>query len=108
MDQGILASDGNFVGMDMGASMDAILPNSQSTDVNQPELVTVDPMLFPSPSPFGPETTNQPTTTIGPEPQGSTNIGSMSTADMFKAISDLEQPKRPLRGVRHYGSDAAM
>jgi hypothetical protein len=108
MDKGILASDGNFVGMNRGTSMDTILPNSPSTDVNQPELVTGDPTLFPSSSPFSPETTQQPTNTIRSEPQRSTNIGSMSTADIFKAISDLEQPKRPLRGVRHYGSDAAM
>jgi hypothetical protein len=108
MDQDILASNGNFGAMGRGASMDTILPNSKSTDVNQPELVTGSHTLFPSPSPFVPNATNKLTTTIGPEPQGSANIGSMSTADMFKAISDLEQPKRTLPGVRHYGSDTAM
>jgi hypothetical protein len=108
MDQDILASNGNFGAVGMGASMDTILPDSKSTDVNQLELVTGGHTLFPSPSLFVPDATNQPTTTSGPEPQGSANIGSMSTADMFKAISDLEQPKRTLPGVRHYGSDAAM
>jgi hypothetical protein len=65
-------------------------------------------MPFPGPTPFVPETLNQPTTASVTEPQGPTNIGNMSTADMFKAISDLEQPKRTLSGIRHYGSDAAM
>lgn len=105
MDEG---SESSFVGTEIGVGMDTILPNSQSTRVDGPEVLPGGQMLFPSPAPVIPESPKQPTVTNVIEPHGPTNMGNMSTADMFKVISDLEQPKRPLIGVRHYGSDAAM
>ncbi|KAE9377733.1 hypothetical protein N431DRAFT_478903 [Stipitochalara longipes BDJ] len=108
MGQGIISSDGSFVGMDIGLDMSTIAPDSPSSNVGQFEDLSVGQPLFSDPRSFTPETFELPKSSMGKEPESSSNMASMSTADMFKAISDLEQPKRPLPGTRHYGSDAAI
>jgi hypothetical protein len=107
MSEGVVSSNGSFMGIDMGIVMSTISPASQPSNVIPFDL-SGGQALFPDPTSFVPEILDQPRTSKGREPGGSTNMGGMSTADMFKAISDLEQPKRPLPGTRHYGSDAAM
>lgn len=108
MGEGAVSPNGSFMGTDMGIVMSTISPASQPSNVNPFDDLSSGQTLFSDPTSFVPEILNQSTPFRGKEPEGSTNMGSMSTADMFKAISDLEQPKRPLPGTRQYGSDAAM
>jgi len=96
------------MGMDMGLNLSTISPDSQSSNVSHFEGLSVGQPLFSDPRSFTPEAFDAPQSSTEKEPKSSMSMGSMSTADMFKAISDLEQPKRPLPGTRHYGSDTAM
>lgn len=108
MDQGLVSPDGSFTGIEMGIGMHTTPSTSQLTNLDPFETLTESQMHFPHPNLFDPESLNQAASSLGVVPPGSSKFGSMSTADMFRAISDLEQPNRPLAGVRHYGSDAAM
>ncbi len=106
--QGIIIPNGSLLGLDMGLDMNTISPGSQSSNISNFDDLSGAQTLFPAPCSFTSEPIDQPATSKGKEPETPTNRGSMSTADMLKAISDLEQPKRPLPGTRHYGCDAAM
>jgi hypothetical protein len=94
--------------MDMGFDMNAISPASQSSNVSKFDDLFGGQALFIDPSSFTPESFDQPATSKGKEPEKPTNTARVSTADMYQAISNLEQPKKPLPGTRHYGSDVAM
>jgi hypothetical protein len=106
--QGVISPDDRFLGMDMSFDMNAISPVSQSSNVSKFDDLFGGQSLFPEPSSFAPESLDQPATSKGKEPEKPTNMASVSTADMYQAISNLEQPKKTLPGTRHYGSDAAM
>jgi hypothetical protein len=108
MDPGIIQSDGSFIGMDMGLDLSTISTDEQSSNVYHFDDPSVGQPLLSNSTSFTPEKLETLQSLKGKELDSSSNMGNMSTADMFRAISDLEQLKRPLSGTRHYGSDAAM
>jgi hypothetical protein len=106
MSDGVITPDNSLMNMNIGIGVTSASP--ESSYVNGFEDFSVSQTLFPDATSFVPRMLDQPSILEEKEVQVSANIGSMSTADMFKVISDLEQPKRPLPGTRYYGSDAAM
>ncbi|PMD43977.1 hypothetical protein L207DRAFT_508738 [Hyaloscypha variabilis F] len=108
MDPGIIQSDGSFIGMDMGLDLSTISTDEQSSNVYHFDDPSVGQPLLSNSTSFTPEKLETTQSLKGKELDSSSNMGNMSTADMFRAISDLEQLKRPLSGTRHYGSDAAI
>jgi hypothetical protein len=108
MDPGIIEPDSSLIGIDIGLDLSTISPDEQSSNVYHFDDPSVGQPLLSNSTSFTPEKLESPQLLKGKEPVSSSNIGNMSTADIFRAISDLEQLKRPLSGTRHYGSDAAM
>lgn len=83
MSEGVRTLDGSFMGTNIGTSVTTVSPGSQSSNVNTFEDLSASQLLFPNTTSFTLETFNQPAGSQGKEQHGSTNLGSMSTADMF-------------------------
>lgn len=103
MEQGVISSDIDF----MDTDLDLLQHAAQPRNASQFGHLTGNGLLFPSPSPFGSDISSQPRSTSVSDDDTSRTLEHMSSADMYKVISDL-QTKKSLSHIRHYGSDFSM